>query len=126
MVGILLAIVLDEITKHFTDGNYHPVKDIAKNSKGFIYYVSLTGVTGARRELPKDIASKIRAIRSVTDKPIAVGFGVSSPKQAAQIARVADGVIVGSAIVKIIGEKKNMVPRVYRFAKSMAKAVHGA
>jgi len=102
------------------------IKDIARNSKGFIYYVSLTGVTGARRELPDDIASKVREIRSVTDKPVAVGFGVSSPKQAAWIARVSDGVIVGSAIVEIIGEKKSIVPRVYRFAKSIAKAVHGA
>lgn len=101
------------------------IKAIAKNSKGFIYYVSLTGVTGARRELPKDIVSRIRAIRSVTDKPVAVGFGVSSPRQAAQIAKAADGVIVGSAIVKIVGEKKNIAPRVYRFAKSIAKAVHG-
>ncbi|MCX5678531.1 MAG: tryptophan synthase subunit alpha [Candidatus Omnitrophica bacterium] len=102
------------------------IRDIAKNSKGFIYYVSLTGVTGARRELPKDISSKIRAIRSFTDKPVAVGFGVSSPNQAARIARVADGVIVGSAIVKIMGENKNITPRVYNFAKSIAKAVHVA
>jgi len=102
------------------------IKDIANNSKGFIYYVSLTGVTGARRDLPGDIASKIRAIRSVTDKPVAVGFGVSNPEQAARVAKTADGVIVGSAIVKIIGENKNIPRRVYRFAKSIAKAVHGA
>lgn len=102
------------------------IRDIAKKSKGFIYYVSLTGVTGARRELPKDIASRIRSIRSVTDKPVAVGFGVSNPEQASRIAGIADGVIVGSAIVKIISEKNNIVPRVHRFAKSIAKAVHGA
>ncbi|MBU1037502.1 MAG: tryptophan synthase subunit alpha, partial [Candidatus Omnitrophica bacterium] len=87
---------------------------------------SLTGVTGARRELPKDISSKIKEIISVTEKPVAVGFGVSRAKQAAQIARLADGVIVGSAIVKIISEKKNIMPRVFRFAKGLANAIHEA
>lgn len=102
------------------------IKDIVKNSKGFIYYVSLTGVTGARRELPRDISSKIRSIKSITDKPIAVGFGVSNRQQAMCLAELADGVIVGSAIVSIIGEKKNVIPRVSGFAKSIAKAVHSA
>ncbi len=99
---------------------------IARDSKGFIYYVSLTGVTGARRALPEDVVSKIRAIKSLTDKPVAVGFGVSDAAQARRLASVADGVIVGSAIVKIIAEKKNIVPRVSRFAKILAKAIHGA
>lgn len=102
------------------------IKDIAKNSRGFIYYVSLTGVTGARRELPKDIVTKIRAIRSITDKPVAVGFGVSDRKQAGQVARIADGVIVGSAIVRIMGALKNPVPGVAGLARSISKAVHGA
>lgn len=102
------------------------MRDIANNSRGFIYYVSLTGVTGARRELPKDITSKIKALRSVTDKPVAVGFGVSDLKQARQIAGIADGVIVGSAIVKILGQTKNPIPRVTGFARSMARAVHSA
>ncbi len=102
------------------------IRNIAKYSKGFIYYVSLTGVTGARKALPKDIASKIKSIRSVTDKPIAVGFGVSNPKQAAQLATVADGIIVGSAIVKIIAGKTNIAGRVSKFAKGLARAIHEA
>ena len=102
------------------------MKDIANASRGFIYYVSLTGVTGTRSQLPKDITSKIRVLRSVTDKPIAVGFGVSDRRQARQIAGIADGVIVGSAIVKILGEMKNPVPSVTGFARSIAKAVHSA
>jgi tryptophan synthase alpha chain len=102
------------------------IKTIAKISQGFIYYVSLTGVTGARRELPGDISSKIKAVISVTNKPVAVGFGVSGAKQAAQIAGLADGVIVGSAIVKIISEKKSIMPRVFAFAKGLAKAIHEA
>ena len=102
------------------------VKDITKKSKGFIYYVSLTGVTGARSKLPPDIVANIRRIKHASGKPVAVGFGVSSAPQAYGLARVADGVIVGSAIVKIIGEKKNIVSRVSRFAKSLAKAIHSA
>jgi len=99
---------------------------IASNSSGFIYYVSLTGVTGARKRLPVELKTKVKLIKSLTDKPVAVGFGISGPSQARDIARVSDGVIVGSAIVKIIGEKKNMIPRISRFAASLAKAIHEA
>ncbi|MBN2452842.1 MAG: tryptophan synthase subunit alpha [Candidatus Omnitrophica bacterium] len=101
------------------------IRQIALSSRGFIYYVSLTGVTGARRDLAADIAPKIRFIKSITDKPVMVGFGVSNAKQAARVAGLADGVIVGSAIVKIIGAKKNILPAVSRFAGSIARAVHG-
>lgn len=98
---------------------------IAKNSRGFIYYVSLTGVTGARSKLPPEITSNVRLIKSMTGKPVAVGFGISNAKQAGSIARIADGVIIGSAIVKIIGEKRNVVSRVSNFAKGLAKVIHG-
>lgn len=106
--------------------NNRRIRRIAKNSRGFIYYVSLTGVTGARRDLPRDLGSKITALRSVTARPIAVGFGVSDAGQARAVARLADGVIVGSAIVKIIAERKNVVARVSAFARKIAKAVHSA
>lgn len=106
------------------------IKDIVKDSSGFIYYVSLTGVTGARRKLPTEIASRVRLIKSMTSKPVAVGFGVSSPGQASGIAKVADGVIVGSAIVKIIGanqrNEKALISKVANFSKSLARAIHGA
>lgn len=97
---------------------------IAHNSRGFIYYVSLTGVTGARAKLPAELLSKVKYVKSITTKPVAVGFGVSDPKQAAQIAKVADGVIVGSAIVKIIGAKKDVISRVSKFSKRLADAIH--
>jgi tryptophan synthase alpha chain len=100
------------------------ISRIAADSRGFIYYVCLTGVTGARRSLPGDAVSKIRLIKSVTNKPVAVGFGVSSAVQAGRLAAAADGVIVGSAIVKIIAGKKNILPGVSKFAKDIAKAVH--
>ncbi|MFH0762688.1 MAG: tryptophan synthase subunit alpha [Candidatus Omnitrophota bacterium] len=80
------------------------IKLISKKAKGFIYYVSLTGVTGPRQQLPDDIAAHIKAIKRVTNKPVCAGFGVSSRLQVKQINRVADGVIVGSAIIKKIRE----------------------
>lgn len=105
------------------------IANIAKNSTGFIYYVSLTGVTGARSKLPAEIMSNVRSIKSMTKKPVAVGFGISTSRQARDISKVADGVIVGSAIVKIIGNyqrnNKILLSRVSSFAKTLAKAIHG-
>ncbi len=71
---------------------------IARSASGFLYYVSLTGVTGARAQLAADLEQRVRELRSVTDLPIGVGFGISTPEQAAQVASFADAVIVGSAI----------------------------
>lgn len=105
------------------------IKKIAEKSTGFIYYVSLTGVTGARARLPVDVTSKARLIKSMTKKPVAVGFGVSNKEQSRSIAETADGVIVGSAIVKIIAKlqnKKEMLLKVARFSKGLAKAIHNA
>jgi tryptophan synthase alpha chain len=80
------------------------VRVIARLSRGFVYVVSLTGVTGTRPELPPDLAAQVRTLRLVTTKPVCVGFGVSTPEQVAAIGRLADGVIVGSAIVRAIEE----------------------
>lgn len=99
---------------------------IAEKSTGFIYYVSLTGVTGTRRKLPLEVVSNVRMLKSMTNKPVAVGFGISNLSQARHVAKVADGVIVGSAIVKIISEGKRALPRLEAFARSLAKAIHGA
>lgn len=78
------------------------IKKIAKNSKGFIYVVSSMGVTGVRSEITTDVKSIINLIKSETDTPCAVGFGINTPEQAKYFAEISDGVIVGSAIVKII------------------------
>lgn len=94
------------------------VKRIAGLARGFLYYVSLTGVTGIRRNLAGDLAHNLRAIKKVTHKPVCVGFGVSDPRQVREIQRIADGVIVGSAIVKKIKENmshKHLVQNVVRF-----------
>ena len=78
------------------------VRLIAKKSRGFIYVVSLTGVTGERQELPADMAAQVAAIRRATTTPVCVGFGISTPAQVAAVGRVADGAAVGSAIVRVV------------------------
>jgi len=78
------------------------MRTIARVSRGFLYMVSLTGVTGARAELPAELSQHLRTLRGITTKPICVGFGISTPAQAEAVGRVADGVIVGSAIVQLI------------------------
>ncbi len=78
------------------------LRRIARQSRGFIYLVSLTGVTGARQELPPELAAQVRALRRVTRKPVCVGFGIGTPEQAATVGALADGVVVGSAIVRCV------------------------
>ena len=100
------------------------ISRIAKDSDGFLYVISSLGVTGTRDAITTDLASIIRVVRENTDTPCAVGFGISTPAQAAQIARIADGVIVGSAIVKLIKEfGRDSVGLVGAFVKSMKEAI---
>ena len=80
------------------------IKMIANDATGFIYVVSSLGVTGMRSEIKTDLNAILSDIREVTDLPLAVGFGINTPEQASDISKIADGVIVGSAIVKIIEE----------------------
>ena len=77
---------------------------VGRHSRGFIYLVSLTGVTGARRELPPELESFVGRVRQSATLPLAVGFGISTPEQAARAAEVADGVIVGSRLIQLIRE----------------------
>lgn len=98
------------------------IKTVCSNSTGFIYYVSLTGVTGTREGVAKDIKGMVRRIKGHTKNPVAVGFGISRPEQAKEISSWADGVIVGSAIVKIIEEnigRKTMPKKVHDFVKTL-------
>ena len=100
------------------------ISRIAKDSDGFLYVISSLGVTGTRDAITTDLSSIIRVVRENTDTPCAVGFGISTPAQAAQIARIADGVIVGSAIVKLIKEfGRDSVGLVGAFVKSMKEAI---
>lgn len=75
---------------------------VAEASRGFVYYVSRTGVTGAREELPRQLLKEARRLRRRIDLPLAVGFGISTPEQVAQVGKVADGVVVGSALVSLV------------------------
>lgn len=98
------------------------IKFISSRSRGFIYYISLTGVTGIRQALPRDIKQHLGVVRRITRKPVCVGFGISSRLQVKQIHQIADGAIVGSAIVKKIKEnmgKRDLVGQVGRFVKSL-------
>lgn len=81
------------------------VREIVADAGGFIYYVSRTGVTGARAELAATLEAEVAVVRAATDLPVAVGFGISTREQAAAIARIADGVIVGSAVVDRLGRE---------------------
>lgn len=96
---------------------------ISGQTRGFIYYVCLTGVTGPRQRLPADIAANIKAIKRIAKKPVCVGFGLSSSAQVKEVSRVADGVIVGSAIIKEIKrnlKKADLAKRVGGFVLKLA------
>ena len=81
------------------------LRRVAQFSTGFVYYVSRTGITGARDELPKELLKESRRLRRKLSQPLAVGFGISTPDQVAAVARVSDGVVVGSALVELIEER---------------------
>ena len=96
---------------------------IAKEAKGFIYIVSSMGVTGMRSSISGGLTDVVSKIREVTDVPCAIGFGISNPSQASEMAKIADGVIVGSAIVKILEEKGTEAPSaIGAFVKEMKDA----
>lgn len=102
---------------------------VARQSQGFVYYVSLTGITGAKLVNLADVAKNVEKIRKVTNVPVAVGFGVATPEDAAKVAAIADGVIVGSAIVKQIAayhQKPEMLKQVAAFVRSLKTAMNAA
>jgi tryptophan synthase alpha chain len=79
---------------------------IKKTGSGFIYYVSVAGVTGARSKVAEDIGAMVQKIRETASLPVAVGFGISTPEQASEVSKLADGVVVGSALVKLFEQFK--------------------
>lgn len=100
------------------------IADIAKEAKGFLYVVSSLGVTGTRSAITTDLGPMIRLIRENTDIPCAIGFGISNPEQCRQMASLADGAIVGSAIVKIVAKNgKDSAEPVAAFVKEMKDAI---
>jgi tryptophan synthase alpha chain len=95
---------------------------VAKKSRGFIYLVSLAGVTGARDTLPPELESFVKRVRAKAKQPLCVGFGISNPQQANRIARIADGVIVGSRLIELI-EKDASLASLKTFTLSLRKAL---
>ena len=108
------------------------IAKVTRQATGFIYYVSLTGITGAKLSDPGDVKAKLAPVRAATNKPIAVGFGISTPEQAAKIGALADGVIVGSALVKVIattaeagGDSDQVVAAASAFTKALREGLDG-
>lgn len=100
------------------------IQMIAKEAQGYVYVVSSLGVTGMRSEIKTDLKSIIDLVKQATDVPAAVGFGINTPEQAAEISKISDGVIVGSAIVKIIEKYgENAAGEVYKYVKEMKDAI---
>ncbi len=103
------------------------IQQIGKISKGFIYYISLTGTTGTKESLSVGLEEKVSEIKNSVSLPVLVGFGISGPEQAAEAAKVSDGVILGSAIVKLIETNSNPVERdrkLGEFLTSIQKAIN--
>ncbi|WP_338244339.1 tryptophan synthase subunit alpha [Aurantiacibacter hainanensis] len=100
---------------------------VLDKSAGFLYYVSVAGITGKQQAAIDSIEANVSRIKQHTDLPVAVGFGVRAPEQAQAIARVADGVVVGSALVELVAEHGNAAPEHLRnLTRSLAEAVHNA
>lgn len=123
---LLLALRLQGIDPVFLlapTSDDRRVQLVAEHTSGFLYLVSLTGVTGARDRLSAGVESFIKRVRPVTDLPIAVGFGISTPAQAARVARLADGVIVGSALIRAIGAANDPVKAAHTFVASLRAGI---
>jgi tryptophan synthase alpha chain len=98
------------------------IRLVAEHSHGYIYMVSVTGVTGSRKELPKNLSQFIARVRKITDKPLCVGFGIGTPEQAGQVAQSADGVIVGSRLIQLM-EQDPTLQQAGDLVRGMKKAM---
>ena len=97
---------------------------IAREAEGFLYLVSSLGVTGVRNEIETDLVSMVQMVRQNTDVPCAIGFGISTPEQAKQMAGLSDGVIVGSAIVRLLEEHGKEAPEyIGEYVRRMKEAI---
>ena len=96
---------------------------VAERSQGFVYLVSLVGVTGARDSLPPGLVEFVGRVRKATEMPLAVGFGISTPAQAQRVGELADGVVVGSAILRLVGDEPTQ--KVEDFVRSLRRGLEG-
>lgn len=113
-----------EIISMIAPTSHQRIQMIAREAQGYIYLVSSLGVTGVRKEITTDLGTIVAKVREVTDRPVAVGFGISTPEQAKNMAAISDGAIVGSAIVKLCAQYgRDCVEPVKEYVKAMADAV---
>ncbi len=99
------------------------MKLVTELSRGFVYLVSVLGITGERDALPVELSGFVERVRSQTKKPLAIGFGISTPEQAAAVGEIADGVIIGSALIKTVGQADNPVDAAKKFVAGLKKAL---
>lgn len=99
------------------------IKLVTDRTTGFVYLVSITGITGARHELPPDLQVFVNRVRTYTDKPIAIGFGISTPEQAKKVAAIADGVIIGSALIKAVSSSDDYPEAAGAFVNNIVGAL---
>lgn len=126
------ALELDDSAKKYTldlifllapTSTTERIRLAAKKSRGFIYLVSLTGVTGPRENLPAGLEDFAGRVRRETDQPLCVGFGISTPEQAYRVSRVADGIIVGSRLIQLIGTEATPYQQTRSFIRGLRKAL---
>lgn len=123
----LRQVGIDPIRLATPTTNDGRLPDVLNGASGFIYYVSVAGITGLQQAAQGSIDAAVTRLKRATDLPIAVGFGVRTPAQAAAIAHVADGVVVGSAIVELVASHGSDAPQQVRtYVQSLAAAVHAA
>ena len=125
-IGRARRMNLDTIFLVNPTSSLERIRLVDRYSRGFIYHASVTGLTGIREKLPDDLGLSIKRVKENSKKPVAVGFGISTPEQVKAVGRYADGVIVGSAIVKIIEENlrdDDLIARIGNFVSSLADAL---
>lgn len=116
-----------EIISLIAPTSHERISMIAKEAEGFLYLVSSMGVTGMRSEITTDLSAMVESVRKVTDIPAAVGFGINTPEQAREISQAADGIIVGSAIVKLIEQYgEDAAKPLSEYVKQMKEAIKGS
>jgi tryptophan synthase alpha chain len=123
LVGAQHAAPLPQITMLAPTTPGERMETIARNAQGFVYLVSVTGVTGARTGIPDGLAELVARVREHTSVPVCVGFGIGTPEQAKAVGALADGVIVGTACVRTIGESLDPIGTAKQFAGSFRTAL---
>jgi len=123
LIGAARAVDLDTIFLLAPTSTPERIRLVAERARGFIYCVSLTGVTGMREIVDQGLAPLVRRIQAMTTLPICVGFGVSTPEQAREVAEIADGVIVGSALVSVLESSGDRLAQLGRMVEELRSAI---